>query len=237
VLSPAGKEVYLLIDEFRPGSIWELATKGGISRKLAAKECRRLASLGWVSLVKSGQNLRPIALIPEACQQRMVLLLQASYEVASNKGEFLMKRCLDLWVRSDEFVENARPAFLTNPTTGDPLEYDRYYLQKMAFEFNGTQHYKTTEEFSDEKELAEVIQRDLVKEALSRRNGVTLVTVTSSDLNPATFTNLLPEGLVLNNVMKEGPYFEALCRICAAYRAKAARLTKTAQPAKSATKT
>ncbi|MEW6048508.1 MAG: hypothetical protein AB1609_18860 [Bacillota bacterium] len=48
-----------------------------------------------------------------------------------------MKCWLDLLVAGDDFVDNARPAFLGNPLSRDPLEFDRYYLDGVRFEFNG----------------------------------------------------------------------------------------------------
>jgi hypothetical protein len=236
VVSPNGKLIYLVIREFGPNSLEELSSKSGLSWKLVARECRNLVRLGWVSLVRSGKRLRPLALIPEACQRKMVQAFGAEFGLAANKGEFLMKCCLDLWLKSEEFVDNARPAFLENPKTSMPLEYDRYhYLDKVAFEFNGPQHSETTEQFSSEKDLAERIQRDLAKEALSIRNGVTLVVVTAQDLNPATFSRLLPESLEQNHVVQEGPYFEVLSNTCATYRA-TARQAKTVKAVKPSTK-
>jgi hypothetical protein len=67
----------------------------------------------------------------------MVERLEKQYGMAQNKGEFLMKRNLDLWVHSSEFVDNARPDHLTTPTSDHPLEYDRYYYQLgVAFELS-----------------------------------------------------------------------------------------------------
>ena len=233
-LSLVDKAVCMLIAEFHPRCMCELATNAGTSRTPVTKACRNLTGEGWACLIEDSQKVRPVMQIPQSCQERMTRFLEAAFEVAGNKGEFLMKRCLDLWVRSDEFVENARPKFLINPRTGQPLEYDRYYLQKVAFEFNGIQHSETTEEYSDEKELGEVKARDLMKEALSRRYGVILVTVTSNDLDPAVFGRVVPPSLS-TNASVDGPYMEALSRICKAYRAKATGLNKSAPPAKTVT--
>jgi hypothetical protein len=81
---------------------------------------------------------------------------------------------LDVTVDSDDFVDNARPWFLQSPTTGEFLEYDRYYKIGVAFEFNGAQHYGTTELFPDEAKVIETQKRDEVKARLSRIRRVLL---------------------------------------------------------------
>ena len=234
-LTPVEKTLYLMTAEYHPRSVLDLAKRAGISGKLATKACRNLAGLGWMALVESRQKIRPVALIPQVCQEKMVQVLEAGYDLAGNKGEFLMKRCLDLWVHSDEFMDNARPAFLISPTTGERLEYDRYYLQAVAFEFNGAQHYEVTEVYGDEKALGEAKARDYIKDSLSGRNGVTLVTVTSEDLDPGAFRKVIPQNLLLNQVFTEGCYFTALTRMCGAYRAKAARPTRSIQQTRAGT--
>ena len=101
-----------------------------------------------------------------------------------------MKCRLDLIVRCDEFVDNARPKWLENPSTEAPLEYDRfYYLLKIAFEFNGSQHYGVTEVFNDEEVVNEGMKRDSVKEELSRQHGIKLVVVTPDDLIPGGWSS------------------------------------------------
>lgn len=98
-------------------------------------------------------------------------------------GEFLMRKLLDNTVASTTFMDNARPSFLRNPKTNQPLEYDRLYFEGVAFEFNGEQHYSTTSEFPDPQALQERRTRDLIKVALSLENGITLVTVVDEDLS------------------------------------------------------
>jgi hypothetical protein len=183
-----------------------------------------------MSLVKTGNRIRPIALVPYQYQVKMAQDLEAVYGLVRNKGEFLMKRYLDLRINSDEFVDNARPEFLVNPMTDEPLEYDRYYMSRVAFEFNGPQHHGTTEAYPDEKALKEAKARDLFKKALSDKTGVKLITVTAEDLRPDVLGKLIPDDLPLNPIDEAGPHFKALVRICMAYAAKAARQTGVAQP-------
>ena len=190
-------------------------------RGLMRKVCKELAGTGWMRLKGSSRMVNPVAVIPYHLQAKMALMLREQSAVASNRGEFLMKRLLDLLIDSDNFVDNARPGFLESPLSEQPLEYDRLYLEGVAFEFNGWQHYGPTEKFPDEKELKEVQARDLIKKALSVDHGVTLVTVTAGQLAPSEFVKLLPAKLPRNCVDEDGPYFTALANLCMGYKAKA----------------
>lgn len=93
-----------------------------------------------------------------------------------------MKEYLSLLIDSDHFEDNARPGFLINPLTGKPVELDRYYPRVVGYEFNGRQHYETTELFPSEPGLRMQQARDLIKEALCARNGINLVVIHRADL-------------------------------------------------------
>jgi hypothetical protein len=212
----------------------ELADKVGLSPSSVFRHCRRLREREWMELLGSVRRFCPVALIPRACQKKMVDALEEAYRLAPGKGEFLLKRNLDLWVRSEEFVDNARPAFLVNPRTKKPLEYDRWYYRiGVAVEFNGPQHATTTAAHPSEEELIEVKTRDLIKKALSTEANVMLITVRAEDLEHTAFEKLLPDSLPRNRVDKNGPYCRALALLCANYAAAATRFgpdTKTAKP-------
>ncbi|MDP2858860.1 MAG: hypothetical protein Q8P50_12910 [Bacillota bacterium] len=231
-LSPTEKIVCLTTAKCLPRSMNELSTKANVSKSTALEAGRKLAARRWMSFARTGRKVRPVALIPHEHQSKMVEDLETIYRLVRNRGEFLMKRYLDLRVWSDEYVDNARPEFLVNPATDEPLEYDRYYLSRVAFEFNGAQHHSTTQAFPDDKALKEMKARDLIKKALSDKAGVKLIIVTAEDLPPDAFDKLLPDDLPLNPVDKDGPYFKALVRICTAYAAKAATPGGAVQAAK-----
>ncbi len=76
------------------------------------------------------------------------------------------------------------------------MELDRFYPQhRVAFEFNGPQHYGPTETFSAE-DAAKQRSRDYIKMGLCLENKVTLLVVHSEDLTLPTIKqkigNLLP---------------------------------------------
>jgi hypothetical protein len=75
--------------------------------------------------------------------------------------------------------KSCRPDFLINPKTGRRMELDGYCPQlKMAFEYNGQQHYvypnswhKTQQEFEDQ------LFRDALKKRLCENEGIYLITI------------------------------------------------------------
>jgi hypothetical protein len=212
------KTIRLAVEEFQPSSIYRLAIRVGVSRKFAAKACRNLARAGWLALLGDDHRLRPVPLIPESCQRELVQSLQAAYDAAANKGEFLTKRCLDLWVPTDQYEDNARPKFLRNLQTGQYMEYDRWYFCGHAFEWNGTQHFRTTHKFPSEKALASRQDRDSKKKDISVQHDVKLVVVTPLDLEPSTFGDLIPDGLPRAWVQIDSLYCRELTRLCRQYR-------------------
>jgi hypothetical protein len=99
------------------------------------------------------------------------------------KNEQIMKEYLSLLIDSDNYADNVRPGFLPNPGTSTLLELDRYYLPSVGFEYNGPQHFHTTERFPSELALSKQQFRDAVKRVLCEERGITLVIVRRSDLS------------------------------------------------------
>ena len=227
------KSFFAAVVFLRPANLADLATKTGLGRHKVVRVCRTLAERGWLKLVQKSRQLRPVCWIPREYQERLVEQLRDAYKMAPFKSEFLFRQLLDYWVDADYYLDNARPSFLTNPLTGEPLEIDRFIPGVAGFECNGDQHYTTTEIFSDARELNERQCRDLMKEALSRRKGIALVTVSNVDLSIKGMRSLLPSNARLHEVDADGPYAVALDRLCATY---ATYGRKAAPPQKSKNK-
>lgn len=72
-----------------------------------------------------------------------------------------------------------RPSFLKRAESSCPLELDGYNSDlKLAFEYNGIQHYKYSPYFH--KSMQDFVaqkKRDKDKEVLCRANGITLITI------------------------------------------------------------
>jgi hypothetical protein len=206
-----------------PDSIISLASTGKMPTKKAYATCKKMTASGWMALQGQGRRLRPIALIPHVTQEKMARILEEEYEAAFNKGEFLTKRYLDLAVHSENCIENARLEILKN-ITGEPMEFDRYYREKVAFEFNGPQHLGVTEKFTDEMAALELQSRDTRKVWLCEKADIILVRIYVADLHPHIMTRLIPSRLQRSYIDEQGPYYKTLCDLCAAYIAKATRV-------------
>jgi hypothetical protein len=206
-----------------PDSVMSLALTGKIPTKKASAICKKMTASGWMALRGHGRKLHPIALIPHVSQEKTARVLEEEYEASSNKGEFLMKRYLDVAVHSEDFIENARLEILRN-TTGEPLEFDRYYRERVAFEFNGPQHLGVTEKFTDETAAFELQKRDTRKVWLCEVADVILIRIYVADLHPRIMSRLIPSRLQRNYIDEQGPYSKTLCNLCASYIAKATRV-------------
>jgi hypothetical protein len=87
---------------------------------------------------------------------------------------------LDVMLPQYKFIDNYRPDWLTNPTTGKPLELDRYYPElKIAYEFQGEQHIRPVKGMGD-FEYRKYL--DELKCELCENRGVFLVKIESIDL-------------------------------------------------------
>lgn len=72
-----------------------------------------------------------------------------------------------------------RPWWLTNPKTGRRLELDGYNENlRMAFEYNGKQHYVFPNSYhKTEEEFKRQVERDRFKEEQCRKRGVNLLVI------------------------------------------------------------
>lgn len=119
-IGPTEKLLYLAAEATGPRSINELARLIGIDRGNASRGSAALAQAGWFRMARHGRGLVPISLLPKVAQQQQARQLSRALSLAPQKGEFLMKRWLDLLVASDDFADNARPPPVANPMTGEP---------------------------------------------------------------------------------------------------------------------
>lgn len=158
----------------------------GGSIKRIRPAVRELSAHGWLEASRRSQMspiqyklLNPVLSRREA---EISLMLQRLNE-AKNFEEALMQAYLSLLVNCDEFEDNARPGFLVNPSSGERMEFDRYYPPKVAFEYNGQQHYRTTALVPEEAKVRNQKMRDLLKAGICSNRGITLVVVHKKDLS------------------------------------------------------
>jgi hypothetical protein len=216
-LDPLAKYLYLIIRLEKPKSVKQLAELAGTYRTGAAKRCKALEAAGWLIMPEKLGTEPLIATAPRRIQNAMVSRLRDSRWVSKHAGEFLMKAWLDFLVDSDNFIDNCRPSFLLNPTTGNPLEYDRLYDEGAAFEYNGRQHYTPTERFSNIDEVRQTQLRDHIKASLSQKQGIVFVEIIESDLNLDSMLANIPDILQLRPIDKNSAYVRGLTRLSEEY--------------------
>lgn len=102
--------------------------------------------------------------------------------MSSSIGEKILREILDEIIINKNAIYNYRGNEITNDITGQPLELDIYYPDlKLAFEFQGEQHYKETN-FANAKQVNSIKQRDEIKVVKCEENGITLITINGSEL-------------------------------------------------------
>lgn len=250
-LSPSEKGLYVAIKTLRPKSIVELAHYVSLSHSSVSRACANLADRGWVRIELSSREKRVSAVVPEVVQARQAELLSEIYSMQPYKGEFLLKVLLDAHVLSRKYVENARPKWLMNPTTDEPMEIDRLYLPddngvdckgkdgelsgsqaangngtggSHGFEFHGPQHFGPTKAYPDVEEFKKTQARDLMKKAICADNGVKLIVVTYKDLSPKGILRRIPKTLATGHVDLDSRYMTKVSELCANYRSNAGNL-------------
>jgi len=93
------------------------------------------------------------------------------------KREYLCRRILEKHYK--KHFPSCRPDFLKNPKTKRNLELDGYNKKlKLAFEYNGIQHYKFTPKFHKSiQDLEKQQERDRLKQQLCKKHGIKLIVV------------------------------------------------------------
>ncbi len=230
-LSVAERGLYLLAWGHDPASVSGLARIARMDRDTAAGSCRRLAEWSWMKMVQHPHGIRPAAVVPEPCQIIMAHDFEIEYEETQWGGEFLARTRTDWYLRRDEYICNARPAFLENPETKRRLEYDTYDRKNaFATEYDGSQHYRETSDYG-EKDVGKQKAHDLIKKSLSERNGITLVTFTYKDLRPGVLETRLDAAvphLRRGYVDMSGPYPKVVNRLSNNYSSKVGKAEENA---------
>ncbi|MDF2629815.1 MAG: hypothetical protein K0R39_3646 [Symbiobacteriaceae bacterium] len=176
-----------------------LSRLAGLSAVAVRQVTANLAAAGWLEVSQSHRKA------PLHFTLRNPDTMRREQEVADAgkrlsdvqyKNEQIMKEYLSLLIDSDSYADNARLGVLPNPESKHILELDRYYFPSVGFEYNGVQHYRTTERFPSEQGLAERQFRAAVKRVLCEQRRIMLVVVHRQDLSlkgmQAKVGNLLP---------------------------------------------
>lgn len=203
----------------------DLADGLGVSTTTVRRSLRQLEPPGWVT-VHRGPGRRTNAYlyndVHRAWRQSVLERLRIRLRRAPHRGEALMREMLNVLVDDNRFEDNARPGFLRNPLTQELLEFDRWYVEaRVAFEFNGPQHYRTTEKFPDPVQVRGQRARDLIKTALVMEQGIRLITVLPAQLSFDHLIQQIGGVLPLRKLRAEDPVVGFLVRASRAYRRRA----------------
>lgn len=231
-LSAAAKCLYALLLMRRDprtglyqGRYHELFLQRGLhSAEALQSAVSQLQQAGWLRLrSRSGAGGRTYEPLDPHLQMREAVVerLHVRLDRKTSLGEALLQAMLTECISDQAYEDNARLNQIKNPLTGEPLEFDRLYEKaQVAIEFNGPQHYMTTEKFPDPAELFAQQARDLIKEAQARRHGITLVIVDPHELSFQRIAVKLRELLPVRPVRREDPVVRELERLSRAYRKK-----------------
>ena len=103
---------------------------------------------------------------------------------AGSNGENIMRDLLENTIFPDKKFPTIRPEFLRNPETGWPLELDCYIEEmKLAFEFQGVQHYESIRRFGGEKRFEQQHKKDQLKRELCLKEGIDLIEIDTRPIN------------------------------------------------------
>lgn len=114
-----------------------------------------------------------------------------------SKKEGIMQQELDKLMPDAEYIDNGYYSWMRSPKDA-PLQLDRYYPElKIAFEFNGRQHYEYNPYMHKNREAFEYLQRcDRKKRRECRRQGIHLITI--------KYTKTITKDYLIRRFQEEG---------------------------------
>lgn len=119
---------------------------------------------------------------PKRCatcrEKREMRFKHRKKKLIRSKKEGEMQRVLNQLFPHEDYIDNGYYSWLMSPK-GAPLQLDRYYPRlKLAFEFNGQQHYKYNPYMHQSIEAFQYLQKcDAKKKKDCKRKGVHLITI------------------------------------------------------------
>ncbi len=163
----------------------EFSQLTGLHLKTLKRAVRSLAEARWIAIAQENR-IAPIWFRLQHADQAYKEEVKRRLERSKYRGEALMRAHLSLIADTRECEDGARPDFLENPASGERMELDRFYpVDRVAFEFNGRQHYVAAGPFS-KQEVAAQRKRDALKRQICKHQEVALVVIHAEDLSLTT---------------------------------------------------
>lgn len=178
-LSLAAKAIYVVSMFKQQPCIDALAKHTDFTPRHLAKHLRSLQKLGWIDLVKVGNKLRSVAVVPRDVETMIANQIRMRVSIAPYKGEETTALFIE-WIVAPgvRLIRHARPDFLRNQETGQNLEYDIFAPEVLwAIEYHGDQHFGPTARYQGDRAFVERHRRDLRKIQLSKENNIRLSVV------------------------------------------------------------
>lgn len=96
----------------------------------------------------------------------------------NTQGELLLFNVLNQCIQDQEYINHGYYSFLKSPK-GKPMQLDRYYPDlKLAFEFQGEQHFKFNKWIHKTEDNFLYYQKcDKLKKKICKEKGITLIEV------------------------------------------------------------
>jgi hypothetical protein len=212
------KSLYVQLHMYKPRSLRELASRTGLNRRVVSRLITSLIEKQWVIMKPLGNRHVIIPTLPPRVQKAKLDYMRECLRMSPRAGEFKMKLRFAQIIDASPWVDNVRPWFLQSSESGEFLEYDRYCPHaKIAGEFQGRQHFETTSEFPGPDELEKRKARDSLKEELSRKHDVVLITIRPEDLLLENMLKRIPETVPIKLIDLDGPYARGLEELCQQY--------------------
>ena len=192
-----------------------------VSVRTARNAIKQLVQSGWLAIKQANQHAPVFFSLRHPIKEQFKAIhttVVRNIFTAKFKGEALMKEFLSLLVYSKYYMDNPRVGFLRNPETDSLMEFDRCYPNhRVAFEFNGTQHFMPTD-FYGTATVEKQQFRDSLKKKISSDSNIELVIIQPHDLTLDGMLKKIGNLLPLRNLRGAEKVIRYLERYSAAYR-------------------
>lgn len=183
--------------------------------RTVSRAIRALVNAGWLAISRKHPRAPICFSFPDprvAWQRAKIRRAEQRLAKAKYKGEALALLWCDELVADKHFEDDHFPKALTNPTTNELMQADRYYFDHaVAIEFNGPQHEGPTLRFPRQVALAQM-ERDETKRGICQRQSISLITLRPEDLTFERMRGILSPSLPMRNVHKDEPIIKLLER-------------------------
>jgi DNA-binding MarR family transcriptional regulator len=213
--------IRMLLHGRGPMLVSEIIETLKMSPNTVRSSCRKLISKGWAAKMKlpDGRRRLIIPMLPRSVEASAAERVTVDRSSVAKVGEWIMLCFLDLKIESAEYIDGARPDWLRNQETGKRMEFDRLYTElRVVFEFQGEQHYGTTDLFPDQEQFERLQKRDNLKAWLCARRQYTYVEVRAGDLTSAGMNLKIPPHVPLRLSWPDSPLIAKLEEFGAGYK-------------------